>query len=436
MRVWLITVGEPLPVDQTGDRPYRTGLLARFLTAGGHDVTWWSSTLDHIRKRQRAAQSVGLDVEPGLKLILLHGKPYRRNVSIARVRNHVDIAREFERLAPAEPRPDIILCSLPTLELADAATEFGQARAIPVVLDVRDLWPDIFVDLLPFVPAVLMRQLLRPMFGIARRACARATAITGVSPGFVRWGIRNTGRHATPLDRAFAMGYSSTPPDAAARATAGERWSRLGLGDGLLNVCYFGTMARQFELDTVILAARRLEEERCAIRFILCGDGESRGKYEKLAAGLRSVVFPGWINQAEIWTLMRQCRLALAPYIDSPNYAENLPNKPIEYLSAGLPIVSSMRGYLERLLAENRIGVTYRNGDAQALARSLSQLSRDPVALDAMSKNARELYEREFRAETVYPNLVHYLEEIARQRAGAVRRGTARSPACLEERSG
>src|SRR5439155_9149672 len=149
MRVWLITVGEPLPVDGTGDRPYRTGLLARFLIEAGHEVLWWSSTLDHIRKRLRAPESVSLDVEDKLRLVLLHGMPYRRNVSISRLINHIGIAREFERLAPAQPRPDIIVCSLPTLELSDAATRFGGEHGIPVVLDVRDLWPDIFVDVLP-----------------------------------------------------------------------------------------------------------------------------------------------------------------------------------------------------------------------------------------------------------------------------------------------
>lgn len=413
MRVWLITVGEPLPVDGTGDRPYRTGILARCLTEAGHDVVWWSSTVDHVRKRLRASQTVSVDVGEHLKLVLLHGMPYRRNVSLARLINHLMIARQFERQAPLQPRPDVILCSLPTLELSDAATRFGRDHGVPVVLDVRDLWPDIFVDLLPRFGRSVTQYLLQPMFRTVRAACARASAIVGITPGFVRWGVRHAGRAATSRDCVFAMGYSSRPPTEAERAAAEARWAELGLGDGRLNACYFGTMARQFELDTVIAAARKLETVGAPTRFILCGDGENRGKYEQLASGLRSVVFPGWVNQAGIWTLMRHCHVGLAPYIESRNYEENLPNKPIEYLSAGLPVVSSMRGYLEQILDENHAGITYRNGDAEALARSLFRLVESPQTIETMSANARGLYERQFRAETVYPDFVRYLEQAS-----------------------
>jgi hypothetical protein len=54
MRVWLITVGEPLPLDGPGERMLRTGILAAFLAARGHEVVWWSSSFDHVRKRQRS----------------------------------------------------------------------------------------------------------------------------------------------------------------------------------------------------------------------------------------------------------------------------------------------------------------------------------------------------------------------------------------------
>ena len=49
------------------------------------------------------------------------------------------------------PRPDLILCSYPTIELSVEAVRYGRTHGIPVVLDVRDLWPDIVLDLLPTI---------------------------------------------------------------------------------------------------------------------------------------------------------------------------------------------------------------------------------------------------------------------------------------------
>lgn len=421
MKAWLITVGEPLPTDNTADRLYRTGLVAEQLVAAGHEVLWWSSTVDHIRKRQRAERTTVAAVKPGLRLVLLRGMTYRRNVSFARLLNHMQIAREFRRLAPAQGPPDIILCSLPTLELARAATRYGETRGIPVVLDVRDLWPDIFVDVLPAFGRRWWRALLQPMFRMVQEACASAQAIIGITGGLVDWGLRYAGRAPGKWDRVFPMGYPAEAPSQSLQNVALERWRAVCPDDGHLNICYFGTIGRQFDLDTVIDAARQLESAGCPVRFVLCGDGESRERYQRLARDLRSVVFPGWVQRADIWALLRLCHVGLAPYRDSADFRASLPQKTIEYMSAGLPVISSLSGELEQLLHRHNCGITYRNRRPGTLADAVMRLAGDRQAREVMAKNARELYEREFRAESIYKELVAYLAEVsaARERVAA-----------------
>src|SRR5688572_12390199 len=50
IKVWLVTAGEPLPLGKQEQRLLRAGLLARYLVAAGHEVTWWTSTFDHTSK--------------------------------------------------------------------------------------------------------------------------------------------------------------------------------------------------------------------------------------------------------------------------------------------------------------------------------------------------------------------------------------------------
>ena len=52
MKVWLVKLGEPLPVDGNR-RLHRYGILAEMLSQKGHEVTWWTSTFDHWDKKQR-----------------------------------------------------------------------------------------------------------------------------------------------------------------------------------------------------------------------------------------------------------------------------------------------------------------------------------------------------------------------------------------------
>lgn len=417
MRIWLITVGEPVPIHEgVNDRLYRTGYFANFLAARGHDVTWWSSTFNHWRKRHYFDEDTRLRLGPGLDLRLLRGTGYPRNISLARLRDHWRIAAKFAVQASASPRPDVIVCALPTIELSLAAVRYGRRAGVPVVLDIRDMWPDIFLDavatpLRPFAYLALSAQ-----YRQTRLACAGATAITGVTEAFVDWGLRRGRRQRRSLDRAFPMGYTTDPPSQDAILDSERYWDSLGVTANSSDfiVCFFGTFGRQFDLDVVIAVARRLESEGKGYRFVLCGTGDRYDSYRRMAEGSTSVLLPGWVSATHIHTLLRRSRIGLNPLVDTKNFRTNINNKAIEYMSAGLPAISSPdQGVLARLLRDRACGLCYASRDAEGLYAALEQVSRDPTQLAQMSRNAAALFEESFRAERVYGSMAAYLAEVS-----------------------
>jgi glycosyltransferase involved in cell wall biosynthesis len=415
MKVWLMTIGEPLPTCERKNRLLRTGLLANALKDKGHQVTWWTSTFDHTTKCHRFDRDSVFHAEENLEIVLLHGVGYEKNVSLRRLLDHIIIAFKFLQRSRSAPKPDIILCSLPTLELGVAAVRYGKRMGVPVILDVRDLWPDIFLELVPQRWRSIAKAALQPMFWAVRRACKGATGIIGNSPGFVNWGVRYAQRPPGRWDRDFPFGYSQQAPNTALIEQAKLFWATFGL-DGKREdccvVCFFGTISRQFELDTVIEAARRLEKGGRKFKFVLCGAGDAVEGYKKLAGDCESVIFPGWVGAPEIWTLMQMSDAGLAPYKNGEGFKDNLPNKPIEYLSAGLPVISSLNGYLQALLKEHACGLTYRGSDAGSLVDTLANLYDDRAALHIMSQNAFALYKKKFVAEKIYEELISYLEQV------------------------
>lgn len=415
MKVWLVTVGEPLPTDEGVSRLLRAGILAGMLSERGHNVVWWTSTFDHSRKRHRFSSDTVLTLEHALEIRLVHGCSYRSNLSLARIRNHTQVARRFAELSERELVPDVVLCSLPTLELAVEATRYGKRHHVPVVIDVRDLWPDLLVDRLPVWARGLANVAVSPMRRQAREACRRATAITGNAPDFVDWGLALAGRPRSIRDRHFWHGYAEVTPTAERLETAKTFWSQHGVAgsEGVFTACFFGAIGHQSELSTVIRAARVLEGSGRRFRFVLCGDGDRLQALREEASDCPSVLFPGWIGAPEIWTLMSMSKVGLAMYRSNVGYVGNLPNKPIEYLSAGLPVVSSLRGFLEEVLANNDCGVTFPNGDAGRLAELLITLHDDRPRLAQMGQNARRVFAREFDARVVYRAMIDYLIEIA-----------------------
>ena len=413
MHVWLITVGEPLPTDGAGDRLHRTGQLADWLVSEGHEVVWWTSTFDHARKRLRFKSGTCVDIRTRYRLWLLHSRlTYKRNVSLERIVNHSILASRFAHLSVSEPKPDIILCSLPTLELCLAATAYGQSHEVPVVIDARDMWPDIFLEPVPTFLRPFANLALQPFRTMARRACSRATAIVGITPGFVEWALRYAGRKRRVLDRDFPLAYPEPNLPEAEMSHAISRWASKGVTKEKFVVCFFGTFGRQFDMETVISAARTLTGQGRDFLFVLCGTGDRLDYYKQLAADCPNVLFPGWIGAVDIWALMRLASVGLAPYHSSPNFTMHIPNKPIEYLCGGLPIVSSLKGTLADLLSAYRCGVTYENGNAPELATLLVNLRDNRGKTEEIAKNARALYESRFEAETVYQNMVDHLIRV------------------------
>ncbi len=414
MRVWLITIGEPLPIDGACDRLLRTGILAELLAKNGHDVTFWSSTFDHVRKKHRTLQDVVIPINERYRLHLLHSIGYQSNVSLRRCINHRGVARKFSRYACSQIPPDIILCSLPIVELCNEALNYGFRHGVPVVLDVRDLWPDLFLDLLPPWSRPLGRIVLSPIFRATRNAFARASAIIGVTDKYVEWAERYAGRSSKDWNRAFPMGYVDRQPNEQDIIDARAFWRQHGITgeSGEFIACWFGTMGRHSELETVIDGARRLASAARKTRFVLCGVGPHLARLKLRASICPSVVFPGWVNAPQIWTLLRMSSVGLAPYVSNDNYIRNVPNKPVEYLSAGLPIVSSLKGELANLLSRNDCGLTYENGNATDLFQKIVQCYDDPIRLNRLSSNAAQLYRRQFVAEETYSQMEKYFCEI------------------------
>jgi len=416
MNIWLIQTGEPLPTDGKNDRLLRMGILADLLVAGGHTVTWWASDFNHVRKIFRVGSDATLKVNAKLQIKLLHSIGYKKIISFQRILNHYGVAKKFAILARKETPPDLILCSFPLIELSLEATKYGRDMKVPVVLDVRDCWPDSFLDLLPVWLHWAGKIFLWPMFRNAARAFRQAYAISGASHYLAQWGVEKAKRKFSSLDRSFPFGYISKAPQAQELQTAEAFWDKVGIGrsDGWQNICFFGTIGYQIDLETIIEAARMLQEQNTRVRFILCGHGDKLNLYKEKAADCKNIIFAGWVGFPEIWVLMRRSAMGLVPYKPFKQYQGNFPNKVIEYLSAGLPILSSLEGLMEELILAYQCGFMYKNGDAKGLTLMLQKIYPDHEIIKKVSDNALALYKEKFTAEKVYAEMSNYLQEVVR----------------------
>jgi glycosyltransferase involved in cell wall biosynthesis len=417
MKVWLLHIGEEMPVDGT-TRLFRYGYLARALTERGHQVLRWAPTFRHATKKFRFSADVRVPVWENYAIQFVHSTGYRRNVGLDRLRAYRILDRRFRKLSQNEVPPDLIVAAIPSLEWAAAATEYGQQHGIPVVVDVRDLWPDVFLNAFPKAARPVARILLAGYERIVRRVCASATALSAVSPSYLDWALAKAGREILPTDQVLPIGFE--PETISANFTKVNLTALRERGvDPSVPICVFsGLFERSYDLETVIGAARRLQEvHRTVVQFVFCGDGSKMPALRRQAAGLKNVHFLGWIDAPTLQAALSASTIGLCAYADDA--LQSLPNKPFEYMASGLAVVSSLAGDLATLLDRHECGLTYSAGDASSLAGALSALLSDSHRLNAMRSNSYQAWLTQYRSRDIYARFIDHLTSLLPEAAQA-----------------
>ncbi|MBY0371303.1 glycosyltransferase family 4 protein [bacterium] len=412
MLAWIVTIGEPLPRASSEDRLHRSGMIAQALLAAGHEVVWWGSSFDHFTKQHHYIGDKTLHPQERFRMELLDGGGYRRNISFQRIRDHRRLAAKFRTAVEKETRlPDVILCSFPSIELADAASDFGKRNGIPVYLDIRDLWPDIFVGAAPGPLRGVARLALTPLISQTRRAMKNSAGVIGISPGYLDWALTYAGRARRDSDALFPLGYQPPTPALDQLSAAETRLLQKGVDPSRPIAWFIGTFGRTYDLTPVIETARKIDG-KSPVQFVLSGNGEDLERYEALSKNLSNVVFTGWMNAAEIAWVSRHAQIGLAAYAQGA--PQGLPNKFFEYLSAGIPLVSALQGEGAALLEEHDCGLSYDPSRPEDFFKQLSVYLGDPSFARASGARGRALYESRFSADAIYPKITHFLEAGAR----------------------
>jgi glycosyltransferase involved in cell wall biosynthesis len=408
MNVWLFKDGEPPPVGPD-PRRMRMAMLASALASRGDAVHWMASTFIHVGKRLHSEADDVLQPEPGYQIHLLHAGSFTSNLSLRRYLFHRRYARRIREYCPRLPRPDIIVCAFPLIDVAAWAVRYGREHGIPVVVDVRDLWPDTMVDIFPTPARPIARMALDGDFRRTRYAFTHATALTAMSQGVLQWALAKVPRGQGDADRVFPIGFPAQG-NGAHTSHSVDRW--LSALRGRPVFVYVGTLAKTYSLETVLAAARILTERgETAPHFVIVGDGPDLQRIKMAAAVLPNVTVPGWLEQSAIRAVMASACAGLLPW---NGLRDAMPNKFFEYISAGLPVVSSAAGELNELIDRHQVGVTFASGNAQSLADAVACVSRDPANAAGMGRRAAALFGDRFREDLVYRAFADYVHHIAR----------------------
>lgn len=417
MYVWLIAQGEPSPIDSNNPRLHRTGILFQFLQKEGNTVIWWNSAFNHYTKEHRFGETTSIPLGEKSWLVFLKTRGYKRNISLHRVFDHLDLEREFSQHILKFSVPDIIVSAFPTYGLCKEALNYARKHNIPLLIDYRDKWPEVFFDILPKSLRKISRLPFFPLFNRVNRLFTNADGLIGMSEPFLALAVNKAKREKGPTDIVIPFGYQTSRGNRSLNVND-EAFldSHKVFKDNTLKIVFFGNIGRMFDFNTVIRAAKSNELQNRNIKFIICGTGEKLDYLKNQTKGYNTLILPGFISANHIVALMKRCHLGLCPYLNNEGFHESIPNKFIEYLSGGLPIITSLKNsYHGKTALTNEIGFSYKSGNAQELVSLLIFLDQNREMLTIYSENAFQFYCNNFKAEIVYKKYVNYLQDVLKQ---------------------
>ncbi|MBM2832901.1 MAG: hypothetical protein HW406_62 [Candidatus Brocadiaceae bacterium] len=404
MNIWLIQTGEPLPLEST-IKKMRTAILADKLLERGHNVVWWVSAFDHFQKRWLFDKETELKLKENLTIKVLKGIGYVRNISLRRFIDHRIIAKRFKRIAPKISKPDIIIASMPPHDLAFEAVMFARNNNIPVLVDIRDPWPDIFLNHMPRKLHFLMKKLFYRDFRMVNQTMQKTNGLIAVTNTFLEWGLQYAKRKKFQTDKVFYLGGQRIIDIQSKSSMISELVDRL---TNKFVITFVGTFAHYHNPSILVDCAVKMQNSN--VVFVLAGDGEFFSEIKSKISSLNNIFLTGRLDQTEIDALLRFSSVGVCPTTQN---IDLFPNKAFTYLSAGLPIISAFQGDLKDIIEKYQIGVYYPPCDVDALVNCINRLYEDRFLYKRMSENAHRFFDEMCDADKIYDEYAKHIEMVA-----------------------
>lgn len=239
---------------------------------------------------------------------------------------------------------DVLIASSPPFLPHVSGVAVATVRRLPLVLEVRDLWPDYLVGM-----GVLREGIAsRGLFALERSLLRRADHVVVVTESF-RHRLREKGVAEERIDvipngvdTGFYHPASEPPPLEALRRVPGE-----------FLVTYLGNFGAGQALTTVLDAAARLVDgDGPRFRFVLAGDGPDRARVEAHAAelGLSNVSIHPPIDKDATRAFYNASDISLVPLAPFPILQETVPSKIFEVMACARPVLASLGGEGARIV--------------------------------------------------------------------------------------
>ena len=285
-------------------------------------------------------------------------------------------------------------------------TVFGRLASVPVVVAHEHTWSFQGEPLRRLLDRRLVARGADVFLAVSSEDRRRMIAVEGIDPAAIR------------------IVLNGIP---APRRGSGDVRRELGIPAEAPVIGTVSVLRKQKALDILLHAGATLLSEFPALRILVAGVGPEEERLRSLAAelGLESAV-----TMLGLRSDVPDVLAALDVFVSSSDF-EGTPLALIEAMAAGRPIVATRVGGVPDLIDEGVHGLLVEPRDAEALARVVAELLRDPKRRAELGARALERQRRELGVDLMIRRLEDLYESLFLASARARHELRASAPAPL-----
>lgn len=304
-------------------------------------------------------------------------------------------------------RPDVVIATAPALPSIPAGLVLGASLRVPVVLEMRDAWPDLLRtrdewDVQPRhrpLDARLIDALgstvPRTITAMQRRADSVVTTTQAFADILQERGMR---RVRVIRNGAHLLQYPALPPP--------------GQDHGQFRVLYLGTVGRSQGLGNAVRAATLARQAGVPIRMRIIGDGAEVCPLRELVEELDAPVeISGPVARETVMDEYRWSDTVLVSLRPWEPLRWTVPSKMYEVLGTGRHISGVLDGEAAEILRTSGGGHAVPPGDPAALAELWATLHARRQLLD-VGTSGRQWVTRHASDDTLAASYLTLLDEV------------------------
>lgn len=381
--------------------------LATSLAARGHHVDVIACDMNAYSEQLEPEEIITF---PTGGCVRVHRLPVARGMRTnlqSRLKTYLGFAHRAYRYGRRLKRPDAVIASIQPLFTGLVGVRIARRAHAPLLLEVRDLWPDA-LEAKGSVTGLKSRGLHL----IADYVYRHADRIVSLTPG-IKLELVHKGYNPLQID-VFPNGFdpglfgSDRKPASVIRTEYG--WNRRFLA------LYTGTHTEVTAVHVIVKAAAVLKDHP-DIHFALVGKGQTKASAMELAKqlDLKNISFHDPVPRVMIPDLIAACDVGVMTLFTSRLEHIYFENKFVDYMGAGCPIVAAMGGLQAQLINRYETGRVVPAFDDRGLAALVEEAFQNPDKYRLYGINGKQFVEKHLMLPDILTRYCQRIEEVARR---------------------